>query len=140
MNSALPPAVNVDTTYRIIWTLANTLHEVNDIIVSADLPSNVAWVHKYDVSAGEIEYSASNNNVTWRLNRMPLDVTTVTVGFDLKLTPLASQVDEVANLTKKITMTGTDSITAGKIIQTILPLNTGVKNDELAADKGLVIN
>ena len=136
----LPPTVNEATTYRLIWNITNSLHEVEGIIVNAELPSNVSWVNSYEVSAGEVDFSNSNNSVIWRLNRLPLDVTSVQLFFDVKLSPGASQIGEVANLTKKITMTATDSDTGGKIIQSILPLDTGVEHDDRASDKGIVVN
>lgn len=134
----LPPRINETTTYRAQLNLSNKIHEVQDIIVSMQLPSNVDWVNSYDVSAGEVDYNESNSELTWRLNKMPLDVNNVTLSFDLALTPSESQVNEVAALTKKMTMTATDAITGGKIIQTVSGLTTGIERDDKGSDKGLV--
>ena len=135
----IPPSVGSKTTYRIIWELTNSLHEVKDIIVSVQLPSNVAWVNQFNASAGEVEFTSGSNDLTWRLNKLPLDIEGVTLSFDVELNPKDTQIGEVAALTKKITLTSTDSITGGKIIQTISSLNTGIPRDEKGADKGLVV-
>lgn len=134
----LPPQVDQKTKYRVYWTMTNSLHEVQDVLVSTDLPDNVAWTNAFEVSAGEVIYNASNNTLTWRLNRMPLDVKTVTLSFDVEVTPAASQAGSTAQLTKKMTMTAVDSSTGGKIIQTVSPLTTGVEKDDQASDKGIV--
>lgn len=136
----LPPEVGEKTTYRVIWDLTNSIHEAQDIIISTQLPSNVAWVNQYNVSAGEVEFNSGGNDLTWRLNKLPSDIEEVTLAFDIELSPLDTQVDKVANLTKKITMTAKDAITGGNLIQSISPLTTGVDRDELASDKGLVVN
>lgn len=136
----LPPTVGEKTTYQITWKLTNTLHEAQDIIVSAELPDNVAWLNDYEITAGEAEFDAANNTLSWRLNKLPLTVDSAMIIFDVQLTPNTSQIGEVANLTRKMTMTATDADTAGKIIQTILPLTTGVDRDEQASDKGIVVN
>ncbi len=136
----LPPQVDQKTRYRVYWTMTNSLHEVQDVLVSTDLPDNVAWVNSFEVSAGEVLFNSNNNSLTWRLNRMPLDISKVTLSFDVEVTPKASQSGATAQLTKKITMTAVDTVTGGKIIQPISLLTTGVERDEEASDKGIVIN
>lgn len=135
----LPPQVGEQTTYRVIVELTNSLHEVQDLIVSTTLPGTVNWLNRYEVSAGEIEFRSSSKEIAWRLNKLPLDVDKVVLGFDVGLIPSESDIDEIVNLTKKLTMTATDSVTGGKIIQTIVPLDTGVERDDQASDKGLIV-
>ncbi len=139
-NGPLPPVVGEKTTYQVKWVLKNTLHEAQDIIVSADLPDNADWLNEYDITAGEVEFSSASNTLTWRLNKLPLNVTEAEFVFDIQLTPKTSQIGEVANLTQKITMTATDADTGGKVIQSILPLTTGVDRDDQASDKGIVVS
>ncbi len=139
-NGPLPPTVGEKTTYRVFVDLTNSIHEGQDIIVSTQLPSNVSWVNNYSVSAGEVEFSSSGSDLTWRLNKLPLDVNEVSLAFDVELNPLETQIGKVAALTKKITMTATDSITGGKLIQTASPLTTAIDRDKTGSDKGLVTN
>lgn len=136
----LPPQVDQKTEYRVFWTLTNTLHEVQDVVVSTDLPDNVVWLNKFEVSAGEVIFSGSGNTLTWKLNRLPLDVKEVRLSFAVELTPTAKQIGTVAPLTKKMTLTALDVATGGKIIQTINPITTAADRDPLAADKGVVVN
>lgn len=136
----LPPKVDQATEYRVIWKLTNSLHEVDDVVVSTDLPDNVAWINKYEVSAGEVIYDSSAHTLTWKLNRIPLDVKDVTLSFALEVTPTAKQIGTVAALTKKITLTSVDTETNGKIIQVLNPMTTAADHDDLASDKGVVTN
>lgn len=136
----LPPRVGQKTEYRVFWTLTNSLHEVQEVVVSADLPDNVNWLNKYEVSAGEVIYSPSSKTLTWKLNRMPLDVKEVTLSYALEITPTASQSGTVAPLTKKMTLTALDAQTGGKIIQTLNPVTTAADRDDQAADRGVVVN
>ncbi len=135
----LPPKVGEETVYHVVWRLENSIHEVEHIVASVQLPSGVSWKNVYEVSAGEVKFSASTNELTWTLNRLPVDVPSATLEFELGLRPTASQIGEIASLTKKITMTAKDSVTGGSIIQTALPLTTGVDRDKEASDKGIVV-
>lgn len=135
----LPPEVGERTKYRVYLDLTNSLHEVQDVLVSTDLPDNVSWLNSFEVSAGEVVFSASNNTLSWKLNRIPLDVPKVTLAFDVEVSPTSQQAGKTAPLTKKITMTAVDTDTGGKIIQSISPLTTGVELDEEAADRGIVV-
>lgn len=134
----LPPVVGEKTTYQVVWTLTNSLHEANDIIVSTQLPSNVSWTNQFSVSAGEVDFKASNNLLNWRLNRMPLDVNTVTLKFSVEVRPSSSQLGQVANLTDRTTLTAKDGVTGGKVVQNISPVTTGVERDSRASNKGVV--
>lgn len=135
----LPPQVGQKTKYRVYWELNNTLHEVEDVLVSTELPDNVSWINAFEVSAGEVVFTSSSNALSWRLNRLPLDVKRATLSFDIEVSPTAQQVDETAPLTKKISMTAKDVVTSGKIIQTLSALTTGAEQDDEAADKGIVV-
>ncbi len=135
----LPPQVGQKTQYRVYWQLDNTLHEVQDVLVSTELPDNVSWLNDFSVSAGEVVFTPSNNSLSWRLNRMPLDVKRVTLSFDVEVTPTGQQVGKVAPLTKKINATAIDAVTNGKIIISLPALTTGAEQDDEAADKGIVI-
>jgi hypothetical protein len=134
----LPPRIGETTSYQAQLVISNQIHEAQDIIISMQLPSNVDWPNSYEVSAGEVEFNKSSSELTWRLNKMPLDVNEVTLNFMLELTPLESQVNQVAGLTKKMTMTATDSITGGRIIQTFTGLSTAIERDDKGSDRGLV--
>ncbi|MFA6410601.1 MAG: hypothetical protein WCW26_03455, partial [Candidatus Buchananbacteria bacterium] len=46
-NGPLPPLVGQKTTFRIYWSLANSLHEVTDVVVTTKLPSGVNWENKF---------------------------------------------------------------------------------------------
>lgn len=135
----LPPQVGQRTKYRVYWELNNSLHEVEDVLVSTELPDNVAWLNAFEVSAGEVVFTSSSNALSWRLNRLPLDVKRATLSFDVEVSPTAQQAGETAALTKKMSMTAKDTVTGGKIIQTLSALTTGAEQDDEAADKGIVV-
>ncbi len=85
----LPPQVGQKTKYRVYWELNNTLHEVEDVLVSTELPDNVSWINAFEVSAGEVVFTSSSNALSWRLNRLPLDVKRATLSFDIEVSPTA---------------------------------------------------
>ncbi|MFA5076071.1 MAG: hypothetical protein WC480_01500, partial [Patescibacteria group bacterium] len=103
----LPPRVDQATTYVINWVLSNSVHEVQDIVVSTVLPEKVSWVGKKDISVGDLEYQPEDHKVVWTINRIPtapsLDVR---VSFRVSIKPVAS------DLGKVLVLTGNNSIAA----------------------------
>ncbi|MFA5021600.1 MAG: hypothetical protein WC508_00765 [Patescibacteria group bacterium] len=138
----LPPVVGQKTTFRIFWSLANSLHEVSDVVVTAKLPSGVNWENKYLVKAGTINYNSSDNTVSWKINRIPSNkgYDDVNVWFDLSVTPTKQQVRRLLILTDQTDLVATDKVTKSQITKTGKAITSNLEDDPIASGKGLVID
>lgn len=134
----LPPVVGQPTTYRISWDLTKTLHELRNLRLTATLPKNVAWSNSAETSAGAISYDDATREVRWQLNKLPTDVTQVTVGFDLTLTPANLDAGRFAQLLGESRLDATDADIDEPIILTKPALTSDLQNDEGAKGKGVV--
>ncbi|MEY4745220.1 MAG: hypothetical protein RL272_1165 [Candidatus Parcubacteria bacterium] len=134
----LPPKVGQATTYRVFWKLTNALHDVTDLKLSAKLPSNVSWTGLSNVDAGDLKFDASSEKVMWTLNWLPTSIKTLTVSFDVALTPTEDQHGKIATLTEGTIFEATDKSNGWPLILSAPPLTTAAETDQGAAGKGRV--
>lgn len=135
----LPPKVGEKTVYRIHWTVQNTLHELTNLSVTTLLPQGVKWTGvERPVEAGELTFDESGRQVTWRLNRMPTSVKSVTATFDVEFTPVFEDVGKIVDLTGENRFEAYDKEVETIILKTEPPIGTDLLGDENAAGKGVV--
>jgi len=136
---SIPPKVGEATAYRIFWKLTNSLHEIENLKVSAVLPQNIDWPNKFEIDAGEINFNAATREVAWTLNRMPKDVQSVGVNFEITVTPAASDAGKILTLLPSTAAVGTDQVTGGVITLSLGELSSNLEGDPQVEGKGVVI-
>jgi hypothetical protein len=134
----LPPKVGAETTYRIFWTIENGLHELRDLSLQTTLPTNIRFTGKQDVSAGTVVFDETARTVTWTLNKLPVDVQTATIDFEVGLTPSAAAVGNILPLTDVAHFDATDSLVNAHILRSEDPVDTSLISDPLGRGKGVV--
>lgn len=134
----LPPVVGKDTTCRIVWKLNNSLHELTDLKISAKLPPGITWTGLSSVDAGDIKFDAGNSKMVWTLNWMPTTIKTLTVSFDVKLTPTDDQRGTIPLLLDSTIFEAIDKLTGDSMLLSKGPLTMALDGDDLAAGKGRV--
>ncbi|MBI5071797.1 hypothetical protein HZB93_02810 [Candidatus Falkowbacteria bacterium] len=134
----LPPKVGEVTAYRIFWGVTNSLHEVENLKVSATLPGNINWSGKYEIAAGELKFDEATREVTWTLNRMPLDVKSLGADFEITVTPAAGEKGKLLTLILDTNLQATDKTTSGTITINRDALTSNLDGDPAAEGKGIV--
>lgn len=134
----LPPKAGEATTYRASWKIANSLHELSDLKVSAKLPPNARWTGFSSVDAGDLRFDAAAEKMVWTLNRMPTSIKALTVSFDVSITPTDDQKGKVPTLVDGTIFEAIDKTNGWPIILAAPPLTTAADGDEGVAGKGRV--
>lgn len=135
----LPPKAGEKTVYRVHWVVQNSLHELTDLTASTILPQGVKWTGAERlVEAGSLTFDESGRKATWRLNRMPTSVKSVTVTFDVELTPEAEDAGKIVDITGDNRLEGFDKDVGTVILKTVPAIGTDLLGDESAAGKGVV--
>lgn len=134
----LPPKVGESTVYRISWFLDKNVHALKDLDVTSVLPRNVSFVGAVTSSAGELIFDKNSRSVSWKLNRLPDNVNSAYMEFDIELTPVATDDGKFVDLIGDTTFQAYDENIKENIIQVIKALNTDLQNDEGAQGKGVV--
>lgn len=134
----VPPKVGSPTTYRIFWSIKNTLHELTNLAIRFPLAAHVRYGERVQASAGETRYSSSSSTVTWTLNRLPQGVTTANGEFDLIFEPSEDDAGKVVPLTGALSCESMDAAAGGVIVQGVEPLTTNLDGDPQAEGRGTV--
>ncbi|MFA5133208.1 MAG: hypothetical protein WC459_00135 [Patescibacteria group bacterium] len=124
----VPPKVGQKTTYKIYWKLTNSMHELDDIKISADLSEGVVFSNS-NADAGSLALDSSLKKIIWSLNLLPNSANTISGQFDLSITPLESDVGKALDLLANIEFTAKDKSTGGTIT-----INAGNETTALADD------
>jgi len=125
---SLPIAAGQTSTYRVVWVISNSLHEVNGIKVTAQLPDNVSFVAKGNVEAGDLEPPDSSGNISWTLDRLPTSFKSISADFTVSVTPSAADKGKDLPLLGQTTLTATDKATGGSLANAAIALTTASGN------------
>ena len=138
----LPPVVGQKTTFRIYWAIANSLHEVEDVTVTANLPDGVEWENKFLVQAGSVSYSSNDGTVTWSINRIPPNqgFEEINMWFDVSVIPTKQQARKLIILTDKTVLQATDQSTESTIVKNAKAITSNLEDDPIGGGRGLVID
>lgn len=134
----LPPKVGQTTSYRVYWTVTNSLHALNQVSVSATLPPNVTFVAQKQIDIGTLTFDTPTRTLTWTIDRLPTTVPSATTAFDLSVTPTADDVGKFMKLINESDLTATDSKTNTIIQKSSDAITTELPDDSEAAGKGSV--
>ncbi|MCH8049274.1 hypothetical protein IH979_01010, partial [Patescibacteria group bacterium] len=138
-NGPLPPKVEEKTTYRAIWKIENTLHDLEDVRVSAVLPPHVSWEDRVQTDLGTVRYDESSRTITWEITTLPTTITSIDANFAISITPDSGDVGTFVKLISGSTFSAKDSKTEVSIQRTTDSLTADLQNDEFAAGKGTVV-
>lgn len=109
----MPPKVENETTYTIIWTINNSSNTVDNTTVTANLPSYVRWVGQTSPINENISFNPLGGQITWNVGSIKpkADVSSTgqrEVAFQVALLPSLSQIGNTPILVNEQTITGND--------------------------------
>ncbi|MDP3996676.1 MAG: hypothetical protein Q8P86_03220 [bacterium] len=130
----IPPKVDQETTYTVVWTLTNTSNDAGNVTVSANLPSYVKWIGSPNASEGELSYNPVSGQVIWRAGDVSAQAgyskPVKEMTFQISLEPSSSQVGSTPTLMSVAEVTGDDKFTGARLSATA----GGPITTELSAD------
>lgn len=134
----LPPRALQTTTYRVIWTLTNSLHELLSIKASTPLPLDVSFGAVGRVSQGTLLYNPDTREVSWTLQRLQTTSPKATIEFTVVVTPTKEAVGKILSLTGDVTLAARDKATGALLTVKKSSVNTALDDDEFGRGKGVV--
>lgn len=133
----VPPEVGSETTYTIVWSIANPANILDDGKVVAELPTYVDWLGEVFPSDESIRFNSLTREVTWDIGAIPpLTSGGVSreVSFKVGLRPSLSQVDKRPELVRVSEFTAYDSFTDVEIMRKIADMDTNLFADSIQID------
>ena len=134
----LPPRVGKTTTYRILWDLSNSLHELGNVEIASTLPADVTWKEVSSKDTGILSYNPTTRQVRLQISKLPIEKKNIQAWFDVSITPKKSDVGKFVKLLNGTTLQATDLITKDQLNSTLPALTSELPTDTDAAGKGTV--
>lgn len=128
----LPPKIGQKTSFRVYWTVTNSLHELSGAKVSLTLPSYVEYDAKSGVNVGSLVYDNVNRQIIWEIGRLPVSVKRVDAAFNISLTPATADLDKILILSPGAVASAQDIETQGAIIKKSSAKTTKLEDDDIA--------
>lgn len=130
----LPPTVNQETTYAVVFTLANTSNRIEDAVLTGELPPYVRWVGVYSPASEQLDFNISDGTLEWDIGDLAPGVGVGSaaprqVAFAVGLTPSASQVGNSPAMVRELELTGYDTFTEEEITRAHEDVNTNLIDD-----------
>ncbi|HBU28166.1 TPA: hypothetical protein DEB00_03555 [Candidatus Uhrbacteria bacterium] len=135
----LPPQVGEETTYRVTWTVANALNDIEDLVMVASVPSDAVWGGLISATQGTVTYDSVANRVRWAIGNLAAGATPPVALFDMRVQPTSADVNTFLDLLGTGSLTAVDITTGSTVSATAPALTSEIPNDPFAENKGIVV-
>lgn len=132
----VPPQVEKETTYTVIWSIVNTSNSMNNTQVRAVLPVYMKWYGSVSPANEHITYDRNANAIVWAPGTIPagtgISKPAREVAFQVVLTPSLSQIKTAPSLLTQTTLTGDDAFSGVSVRQEKMDITTALSTDPQA--------
>ena len=122
----IPPQVDKETTYTVVWSVGTAANDVKDVKFKAILPANVRWLGEVTPGTEKMSYNGVTRELSWEAGYLATgskgEFKGKEVAFQIGVTPSVSQVGSNFNVLEKLSAAGTDTfanVTVGKSIEVL---------------------
>lgn len=135
----VPPRIEETTTYKIWWSVKNSLHEIGPSTVSATLPEGVSFTGKFAVSpSSTLAYDEKTRKVTWAIDKIPAGAADLLADFEVSIMPTEEQLGATPTLTDIANFEGRDLFLDALLFRTNAPLTADIETDPNLSGRGAV--
>lgn len=136
----VPPKVEKETFYTIVWSLSNTANNISKGIVRSTIPSWIKFVGPISPSDEDLAYNPSTREIVWNIGRIPKGTGISAIGrsvyFRVSFTPSLSQVGTTPIIINDAILTGHDDFANVDVRVSRISLRTSLDNDPLFPPAG----
>ncbi len=129
----IPPKVDEETTYTIVWTVTNTSNSISNAQVTATLPPYVTWAGEISPEGSNITYNPVGGQITWLAGTVPQNADVGSgakqVAFKVILRPSLTQEGSAPEVVSQSIITGTDTFAGSTLRNSAPALSTRTTTD-----------
>jgi hypothetical protein len=132
-----PPIVNRETQYTIHWTVTDSADDLQNVVLSADLPTGIVFTGNVTSNVSTTpQYNSTTGIVTWTIPAIPATAGIVVRAreavFQIAATPAVNQVGESFALLGETSAQATDIFTGLPVVSTADAITTTLPDDPVA--------
>lgn len=129
----LPPKVGKETTYTIMWSLANPLNDIKNLVVKTILPPYVSFKENFVPSAANIVFDKNTGVLEWGVGTLEAGVGFTTpalsLSFQVGVTPSITHIDSSPQIISQTEVFGFDSFTEKNLTALQSEITTELRDD-----------
>jgi len=130
----LPPKVNEETTYALVFTVANTSNRLENVKLKGRLPTYVRWIGVHSPAGEDLEFNSSDGTVEWNIGTIGAGVGVSgvpprQVAFAVGVTPSASQIGQEPPMIQDLVLTGVDTFIDRAFTRDHIDVTTNLLDD-----------
>mgnify|MGYP001579196771 CR=1 FL=1 len=129
----VPPKVGKETTYTIVWSLANNANDLSDAKITASLPPYVSKENLISPEDADLQFDEKNATLVWNVGEVPAGTGIIMpakeVSFQVSFSPNLTQVGETPVLVNKAVVEARDAFTEENISAEIPALTINLSGD-----------
>jgi hypothetical protein len=123
----LPPQVNEETEYLVIWSLPQATGVFDDVVVSTNLPPQVDFISEMDIQGGGLEFDLEDRSLTWATGDFADMILPLTASFIVRLIP------EEENLGQSMVILNATTVSASGI-EDVTVRSKSIKTSDVVSD------
>lgn len=142
----IPPKVGKETTYSIVWSLANSSNDLSDIRVSGFLPKYVKWQNQIypQTKSGRMSYNSESGEVVWLPEKIQAGTGAIRpaeeIAFQILFLPAEAHLGSSQILISKAAIEAKDDFAAVILKSSQPAVTTELRDDpQMGYGKGKVI-
>ncbi|MDO8183721.1 MAG: hypothetical protein Q7T49_01915 [bacterium] len=129
----MPPQVNKETTYTVVWSVGTAANDVKDVKMKAILPAFVRWLGETAPGTEKMSFNEVTRELSWEVGYLATgpkgEFKGREVAFQVGVTPSVSQTGNDFNVLERLTAAGTDTFTNTTVSKNIDALSSRFSTD-----------
>lgn len=118
----LPPKVGQETIYTVVWSLANSFNDLENVVVKTNLPAYMVWKNNFLPDNANLTYDPKRGEVIWNVGGLEAGAGLVRPAkeatFQIGLLASADQVGRSPTMLLQTTAEGVDEFTGNLVRDT----------------------
>jgi len=140
----IPPIVEQETTYTVIWSIINTSNDLRDATVRATLPVYARWNSSVSPMSENVSYNSTTHEVVWTPGDIPAGTgigasSAKQVAFQVVFLPSITQYGATPALLTEHVFTAQDAYTLHELRQTKDAVTISLSTDPKYTDDDGVV-
>lgn len=131
----IPPKIGKETTYTIMWSLANNHNDLSGVKVSASIPPYVKFMDVASPNDSALRFDEKTSSVVWGVGNIPSGTGIIMpakeVAFQVSFAPNATQINDNPVIVSVAQVEAKDDFTENNLRLEIPPLTTKLDFDPL---------
>ena len=129
----VPPKVGAETTYTVVWSLANNANDLSEAKITASLPPYVSKENPVNPEGSDLRFDEKNATLIWNVGEVLAGTGVIMpakeVSFQVIFSPNLTQVGETPILVNKALVEARDAFTDENISAEIPALTIKLSGD-----------